>query len=134
MSLEQGLRNLLHISKFRLFHSPLAGSVGGPEKAGVGRSIPSLATMFSMTYRHSIRQFHSISFQNYGARMLASCGKAPGWWPVVGSRFCLFLGGFVTCGGEIPYGRHVVSTGAVFNALNKSQSRDFIKVKQGADE
>jgi hypothetical protein len=134
MSLERGLRNLLHISKFRLFHSPLAGSVGGPEKAGVGGSIPSLATMFSTTYRHSIRQFHSISFQNYGARKLASCGDAPGGglWSALDSA--CFLGGFVTCGGEIPYGRHVVSTGAVFNALLKSQSRDFIKVKQGADE
>src|SRR6516225_4566553 len=37
-----------------------------PEKAGVGGSIPSLATMFSITYRPSPRQFHSVSFQNFG--------------------------------------------------------------------
>ena len=43
-----------------------------PEKAGVGGSIPSLATTFSITYSPSDRQFHSISFQNYGARRLAS--------------------------------------------------------------
>ena len=35
-----------------------------PEKAGVGGSIPSLATTFSTIYRHSKTQFHSISFQN----------------------------------------------------------------------
>jgi hypothetical protein len=35
-----------------------------PEKAGVGGSIPSLATMFSITYRPPETQFHSISFQN----------------------------------------------------------------------
>jgi len=34
-----------------------------PEKAGVGGSIPSLATIFSITYRHSKNQFHSVSFQ-----------------------------------------------------------------------
>ena len=34
-----------------------------PEKAGVGGSIPSLATMFSSSYRHSKSQFHSVSFQ-----------------------------------------------------------------------
>jgi hypothetical protein len=34
-----------------------------PEKAGVGGSIPSLATMFSITYKHSETSFHSISFQ-----------------------------------------------------------------------
>jgi len=31
----------------------LALSVSSPEKAGVGGSIPSLATFFSITYKHS---------------------------------------------------------------------------------
>ena len=34
-----------------------------PEKAGVGGSIPSLATMFSKTYKSPNPQFRSISFQ-----------------------------------------------------------------------
>ena len=34
-----------------------------PEKAGVGGSIPSLATIESIAYRQSKRQFHSVSFQ-----------------------------------------------------------------------
>ena len=34
-----------------------------PEKAGVGGSIPSLATMSSITYRPSKNPFHSDSFQ-----------------------------------------------------------------------
>ena len=34
-----------------------------PEKAGVGGSIPSLATILSISYRHSKNQFHSVSFQ-----------------------------------------------------------------------
>ncbi len=34
-----------------------------PEKAGVGGSIPSLATIVSITYRHSKNRFHSVSFQ-----------------------------------------------------------------------
>ena len=34
-----------------------------PEKAGGGGSIPSLATIFSITYRPSKNQFHSVSFQ-----------------------------------------------------------------------
>ena len=34
-----------------------------PEKAGVGGSIPSLATMFSTTYSH-LRQFVPLVFQN----------------------------------------------------------------------
>jgi hypothetical protein len=37
----------------------------GPEKAGVGGSIPSLAIMFSATYRPSKTQFSSDSFQNF---------------------------------------------------------------------
>ena len=55
----------------------LANSVGGPEKAGVGGSIPSLATMFSITCRPSGRQFHSISFQLNGAGRFASSENAP---------------------------------------------------------
>jgi len=35
-----------------------------PEKAGVGGSIPSLATTFSTVYNHSHAQIYSISFQN----------------------------------------------------------------------
>jgi hypothetical protein len=34
-----------------------------PEKAGVGGSIPSLATVFSITYNHPKPQFCSILFQ-----------------------------------------------------------------------
>jgi hypothetical protein len=43
-----------------------------PEKAGVGGSIPSLATSFSITYRPSKRQFHSNSFQLNGAEGFVS--------------------------------------------------------------
>ena len=43
-----------------------------PEKAGVGGSIPSLATTKSITYRPSGGYFHSISFQLNGAERLAS--------------------------------------------------------------
>src|ERR1700722_14901522 len=43
-----------------------------PEKAGVGGSIPSLATTKSITYQPARRRFHSISFQNNGARRFAS--------------------------------------------------------------
>jgi hypothetical protein len=59
------------ISQLRLGES-------SPEKAGVGGSIPSLATMFSTAYKASLRHFHSISFQNYGAGRFASSGM-PGW-------------------------------------------------------
>jgi len=38
-------------------------SVSSPEKAGVGGSIPSLATLFSTAYRHSIPGFGSNWFQ-----------------------------------------------------------------------
>jgi len=43
----------------------VSASIGerSPEKAGVGGSIPSLATMFSAVYGHSRNQFHSVSFQ-----------------------------------------------------------------------
>ena len=43
-----------------------------PEKAGVGGSIPSLATMFSVVYRARFPQFQSISFQNSGLSESAS--------------------------------------------------------------
>ena len=57
-------------SKNRINQLPMADS--SPEKAGVGGSIPSLATMFSTTYRPSKTQLHSISFQNFGLLRLAS--------------------------------------------------------------
>jgi hypothetical protein len=51
----------------------LAYSVGGPEKAGVGGSIPSLATMFSNTYSRSNPSFGSNWFQFQPADIV-SCG------------------------------------------------------------
>jgi hypothetical protein len=42
-----------------------------PEKAGVGGSTPSLATIFSKTCRTPGTQFHSISFQNLGVERFA---------------------------------------------------------------
>jgi hypothetical protein len=42
-----------------------------PEKAGVGGSIPSLATTKQRTYKHPKTQFHCISFQNFGVAGLA---------------------------------------------------------------
>src|SRR5262249_6718192 len=50
------------INKF----NKVALAVRGPEKAGVGGSIPSLATIFLKTYRQSKTEFHSISFQKNG--------------------------------------------------------------------
>ncbi len=53
-----------------------------PEKAGVGGSIPSLATMFSITYRPSKTQFHSGSFQNFwsaGIRLRGESGYGDGF-------------------------------------------------------
>jgi hypothetical protein len=50
MSPKQLSDKLLSINNFRRFHSPLSGSVGGPEKAGVGGSIPSLATIIPTSY------------------------------------------------------------------------------------
>ena len=49
-----------------------------PEKAGVGGSIPSLATMFSITYKPPNLQFRSISFQfqaRQNSLMEQSCGR-----------------------------------------------------------
>jgi hypothetical protein len=40
-----------------------------PEKAGVGGSIPSLATIISTVYKAPLRHFHPNSFQNHGARV-----------------------------------------------------------------
>ena len=52
----------------------MANSVGGPEKAGVGGSIPYLATMFSTSYSKSKPQVCSILFQfhNPGSSECAS--------------------------------------------------------------
>ena len=44
----------------------LAESVSSPEKAGVGGSIPSLATTKSTIYKRSETRFHSVSFQKIG--------------------------------------------------------------------
>ena len=62
-------------------YNDLADSVSGPEKAGVGGSIPSLATMFSITYRPPETQFHSISFQTFGPPGCAS-GMNPCVWGI----------------------------------------------------
>ena len=40
-----------------------------PEKAGVGGSIPSLATMFSVTYKAQKPRFGSNWFQFHGVRI-----------------------------------------------------------------
>ncbi len=44
------------------FNELMVGDIS-PEKAGVGGSIPSLATIESVTYRPPDSQFHSNSFQ-----------------------------------------------------------------------
>ncbi len=62
-----------------------------PEKAGVGGSIPSLATMFSTIYKASLRRFHSISFQNWRGRFASSGMLECGGW--LSSRFALYAGG-----------------------------------------
>jgi hypothetical protein len=66
------LKLLFHNSfsnnNLRLILNHLAVSVSSPEKAGVGGSIPALATMFSTAYKAPLRRFHSISLQNHGAR------------------------------------------------------------------
>ena len=51
-----------------------------PEKAGVGGSIPSLATIFSIAYRHPKTQFHSVSFQNYWSAEIRSRNESS-WEP-----------------------------------------------------
>ncbi len=50
---------------FRERDSPGPVVDSSPEKAGVGGSISSLATIFSTTYKPSKTQFHSSSFQNF---------------------------------------------------------------------
>jgi hypothetical protein len=47
-----------------LIPNHLALSISGPEKAGVGGSIPSLATTFSITYTTDTPRVCSILFQN----------------------------------------------------------------------
>jgi hypothetical protein len=66
-----------------------------PEKAGVGGSIPSLATILSITYRPSQAQFHSISFQySWSARKRLRdeyCTRWANWcvgWPHQHTRRC----------------------------------------------
>jgi hypothetical protein len=61
-----------------------------PEKAGVGGSIPSLATFFSTAYKAPLRHFHSISFQNYGAGVFARSGMREVVLEWLASRFRLF--------------------------------------------
>jgi len=56
-----------------------------PEKAGVGGSIPSLATMFSVIYGPSKTQFHSDSFQNSWPLRFAFAGMRPVWSPFLGA-------------------------------------------------
>ena len=46
-----------------------------PEKAGVGGSIPSLATLFSDTYRHSISGFGSNWFQFGSQRFVSTTSR-----------------------------------------------------------
>jgi hypothetical protein len=46
-----------------LFFNEMSSAETSPEKAGVGGSIPSLATKKSTTYSPSETAFHSISFQ-----------------------------------------------------------------------
>ena len=65
-----------------------------PEKAGVGGSIPSLATMFSITYKPPNPQFRSISFQfqaRQNSLMEQSCGRTivPPGSPLSGPAFFL---------------------------------------------
>ena len=59
---------------YPLIPDHLANSVGGPEKAGVGGSSPSLATTFSATYSCPLPSFCSIlfQFQNSGLPEFAS--------------------------------------------------------------
>ena len=54
----------------RLISNHFGDSVSGPEKAGVGGSIPSPATIFSSTYMSVI---HSNTFQNLTACRGLSC-------------------------------------------------------------
>src|SRR4029077_11937983 len=65
--------DIAHLIQSNFPEGQVAQSVErSPEKAGVGGSIPSLATMFSRLYGPLRTQFHSISFQNFGAQRPAS--------------------------------------------------------------
>ena len=67
--------------------SKMALDGASSEKAGVGGSIPSLATTFSTAYRHAKTRFHSDSFQNFGPQRYASrnerVGLVFGWSALV---------------------------------------------------
>jgi hypothetical protein len=58
-----GSMQLLVGHELALILNHLALSVSSPEKAGVGGSIPSLATMFSITYKPLKASICSILFQ-----------------------------------------------------------------------
>ena len=56
-------------------------SVSSPEKAGVGGSIPSLATMFSITYKPFLSDlFHYCSKTQ--ARLVGTCHDVVRLWAV----------------------------------------------------
>jgi hypothetical protein len=57
----------------------LAVSVSSPEKAGVGGSIPSLATLFSGSYRPPLPLFCSILFQFPTQGLPVFVSKRTGW-------------------------------------------------------
>jgi hypothetical protein len=57
---------------------------GSPEKVGGGGSIPSMATIFSSTYRPPDSQFHSSSFQfQRSTGFYLKGGSARLEWPVL---------------------------------------------------
>jgi hypothetical protein len=69
--------------------------LGGPEKAGAGGSIPSLATIPSTTYRPVSPRFHSNSFQ-IGTTGCAPPGSADWQFIYIRNPYplrkaCLFL-------------------------------------------
>ena len=73
------LRGFSCPSRFiRLMPKPRLGD-SSPEKAGVGGSIPSLATTKSVTYGPSRTRFHSNSFQNTWPAGMRPAGEAPFW-------------------------------------------------------
>src|SRR6267143_2123927 len=75
-----------------LRHGQVAQSVErSPEKAGVGGSIPSLATFESVAYRPPDSQFHSNSFQNQMVRrVLPQSGSARLEWSVCALKTPVF--------------------------------------------
>jgi hypothetical protein len=70
----------------------VALSVSSPEKAGVGGSIPSLATIKSITYRPSQNQFHSVSFQKLWSAEIRISDETGGRIVLECSRFRLNSG------------------------------------------